>query len=374
MTAPGTFASPVITAEAKRLLDQLAHTPRPAGSEAERDAQRQCRALLEKSGFAVSEESFTYSAFPGRYATPLAGVTSIVALALAAWLGYSGRPGTALGVLLTTAVALGVAGLVVAMRGVLGLGFARAESVNLVASRGAPRLWLMAHIDTKSQPVSMAARVAGIAGSAIVWISAIALAGAGSAWKLSDDWRSIGWPAVGLLGLIAGVPVAASLVASRSPGAFDNASGVVSVLLVASRAPASLPLGVVITSAEELGLAGARAWVKGRAAGVAINVDGVDDAGMLTAMTTRRSTRLASLFARAATRVGVPHRTIRLVPGILADSVALTDAGWESITVSHGSLKSLARIHTARDIAHHISGTGINRATTVMSKMLEELA
>ena len=45
-------------------------------------------------------------------------------------------------------------------------------------------------------------------------------------------------------------------------------------------------MGVLLTSAEELGLAGARAWVHawaqdGRAPGVALNCDGVDDRGTL---------------------------------------------------------------------------------------------
>lgn len=361
--------------EAKRHLLRLAARPRAAGSDAEREAQDYCEGVLQAAGFVASRETFRFSAFPGRYATPIAGVFTIIVLGVSATLGYSGNARAALVALVLSAVGLAGFAMWIAKRGVLGLPWFRHEAVNLVATRGEPRLWLMAHIDTKSQPVSMFVRVAGIIGTAIVWILAATLAAAASLTHLPGEWRTIGWPAIGIAGVLAGIPVAASFVSDHSPGAFDNASGVATVLLIATTLPRTVPLGVVITSAEELGFAGARAWARDRAAGVAINVDGVDDAGILTAMRTRvGSSRLAGVFDRAASAAGIPHRDVALLPGVLVDAVALADAGWESVTISHGELRSLARIHTARDTSDRVSGDGIVRAATVMSAMTRELA
>ena len=360
---------------AKGHMDRIAVGPRMAGSSSEQAARDYCRTVLEGAGFLTSEEPFEFSAFPGRHATTLGGLCSIVVLLAVACLGYAGRTVIALTVLLVVSLAMAALAAWVASHGVLDLGWHRSGSVNLTATRGTPRLWLMAHIDTKSQPVSMAARVTGIVASVTVWMSAIALAAAGTIMQLPEDWRMIGWPVIGLAGVLAGLPVAASRVGDHSPGAFDNASGVATVLLVATTLPIAVPLGIAITSAEELGMAGARAWVLRREAGVAINCDGVGDAGALTAMTTSRgSKRLAAAFDRSATAAVVPHRVVRLVPGILVDAIALADAGWESITISHGSLRSLASIHTPGDTADRLTGAGVVKAAAVVGAMALELA
>jgi acetylornithine deacetylase/succinyl-diaminopimelate desuccinylase-like protein len=358
----------------KRHLDTIAARPRPAGSDEEKRAREYCRSVLEEAGFATSDEPFEYSAFPGRYATPLAGWISVVALGSAGFIGYRGHETVAMALLGCAAIGMGAFFGWCAGRGVLDLSFIRARAVNLVATRGDPTVWLMAHLDTKSQPVSMAARVVGITGSVIVWIVAGALAVSGVYGWLTPEIRAFGWPTIGIAGVAAGLPVAASMVGNRSRGAFDNASGVATLLVVAASIPAQNALGVVITSAEELGLAGARAWVRERKPAFTINFDGVDDAGTLTAMKMLRSGDLAVAFRKAAIAAGVPHRIIQLIPGLLTDSVALDDVGLRSITVSHGSFASLGRVHRPGDTADRITGSGIARAANVTRHMIEELA
>jgi Zn-dependent M28 family amino/carboxypeptidase len=175
------------------------------------------------------------------------------------------------------------------------------------------------------------------------------------------------WPWVTGIGVLASLPVAVSVVRSRSPGALDNASGVSTVLMVAQGLPQQLALGVVLTSAEELGLAGARAWVRGRGAVHAINVDGVDDEGTLRlTWTRRRPGGLIALLSARATEAGVPWKVGRLPPGVLLDGVALADAGWEVVTLSRGTVRTVARIHTPADTVEHLSGDGIARAAAII--------
>jgi hypothetical protein len=128
-----------------------------------------------------------------------------------------------------------------------------------------------------------------------------------------------------------------------------------------------MSLGVLLTSAEELGLAGARAWAAARPRSTALNVDGVDDAGELRWMTSdRRSLALAQ-------RVG-GARVTRLLPGVLVDAVALADAGWAAATLSKGTFATLARIHTARDSRDRLRGDGVAEAGRVLAAAAMRLA
>ena len=65
-----------------------------------------------------------------------------------------------------------------------------------------------------------------------------------------------------MLEMLTALPVMASVVGARSAGALDNASGVATVLRAVELLARDVAVGVVLTSAEELGLAGARAWAR----------------------------------------------------------------------------------------------------------------
>ncbi|HZK78957.1 MAG TPA: M28 family peptidase, partial [Gemmatimonadaceae bacterium] len=178
-----------------------------------------------------------------------------------------------------------------------------------------------------------------------------------------------------------------------SPGALDNATGVASVILAIDKLSAAIDIGVLITSAEELGLAGARHFAAMRGeTGIGINCDTIDDAGKFICMASgAKSRRLDEAIDRAASRlqvetVGVERlrnrgtaegRILRLrgmLPGILADNMAFTDAGWESFTLSRGNIATLGYVHTSRDIADRVQGTGIAKAASFIAAIVEELA
>jgi hypothetical protein len=61
-------------------------------------------------------------------------------------------------------VALALVVAVAVVRGVVDAPVMRRRGVNIEATRGAssPQLWLVAHLDSKSQPVPMLVRVAGV--------------------------------------------------------------------------------------------------------------------------------------------------------------------------------------------------------------------
>jgi hypothetical protein len=351
----------------------LAREPRPAGSDSEARAREYCVGRLQALGFDVHEEPFEYSAFVGRWGTPLGGAVATAVLLAASLAGRANAPGVALAVLALGGGVLGLAARALARDGVLTFPAQRRRGVNVVAVRrgGTPAVWLMAHLDSKSQPVPILARAAGITLVGLTWsaglvIAAVQLSGSGT--RLSSAWTLLA--AVALVGAI---PVIATTVGSRSPGALDNASGVATVLAAAEEAPGA-DVGVCLTSAEELGLAGARAWVRNtarRGPGTAINCDGVDDSGATTCMYSgRRPDALVRALLEAAERAGTSVRAHRLLPGVLTDGVALADAGWRVVTLSKGTLRTLARIHTPRDRAEAISGAGIAEVARVIAETL----
>lgn len=320
-------------------LHRLARTARPAGSEAAADARRYCAGVLESVGFRVVERPFEYSAAVGEFGTSFGGLAALLIFGVA--LGTHSRL-----VLLLGAVLLIAGGRWLGREGVLRLPIRRRRGVNLEAQRvQTPILWLVAHVDSKSQPIPLLVRAAGIVLLIVAWVGALLFMHA--------------WLYVGIVGAL---PVLASVVGRRSVGAVDNASGVATVLGAAALLPPNAPVGVLITDAEELGLAGARAWCVSRGPSVALNCDGVDDTGPLTLMWTRpRARRLESAF-------GDEPRVIPLVPGVLVDGVAFSDAGWESVTLSRGTMRTLRRIHTKRDSLEHLSGDGIDGAARVLAQ------
>jgi len=351
------------------MLAELALEPRPAGSAAEARARERCAARLRELGFEVSEQPFTYSALPGRWGTPAAGVTAGLVLAGAGVLGASDRAAAALALLAGAGAALALVGGWAARHGVLTLPALRARAVNLVAERGGPpigvpRVWLVAHLDSKSQPVPIGLRAAGIAGTALAFLAAAGVATAQLLGLPAAGW----WAPLSGVGVLAAVPVALTTVGARSAGAVDNASGVAAVLDAAARVPAGVALGVLLTSAEELGLAGARAWARTLPPSIALNCDGVDDDGALVAMYSgREPSAVLRALAAAAAGAAQPLRARRLVPGILTDGVALADAGWAVATLSRGTRATLRRIHTPRDDLTHLAGRGIEPAARVLA-------
>jgi len=371
---------------ARAHLLAIARTARPAGGDAEAAARTYCAAALTSAGFAVREATFEYSDVVGRFAMPTIGAVWAAAVTLAAVAGSAGRPAAALLALSATLVAVVLGARWATRRGVLDAPVLRRRGVNLVATRGAatPTLWLVAHLDSKSQPVPMAARVAGVATSMLLWTAAFVVVGL----QLGGARVAGAWTPLGVLGVLGALPVIGSGIGARSPGAIDNASGVVAVLLAATDEQLDAPplphaIGVLLTSAEEVGLAGARAWARSadaaravdaaRATGdpaVALNVDSVDDAGALRVMT---ASPLPPSLDRALGRERALRRG-RLPTGVLVDAIALADGGLAALTISKATVATLSRIHTPRDAVDVVQGDGMVEAAGLVRRLAAAVA
>ena len=355
----------------ERHLAALAREPRPAGSDAEERARRYAEGVLVSAGFHVTREPFGYSTFPGRYGTPIGGALAAATVLLAAVAALSAQGAHApltvvvVGLLVLAAFAWSMLG-----DAVLTLPMAREGGVNVMATRPgqAPRVWLVAHLDSKSQPVPSLLRVIGV----MMLASALVLAIVATALQLAALPNRTVWWLAALDALLGAGPVVASVVGSRSAGALDNASGVAAVLAAAEILAPGTAVGVLLPSAEELGLAGARAWARTRAPGVALNCDGVDDDGAVTIMHGAHAPMDVVNAVRSAAARDVHVRRMPL--GLLTDSVALVDRGWRAITLSRGSLASLRRVHTPHDSLEALQGSGIPEMATLLARAAEALS
>jgi peptidase M28-like protein len=342
---------------ARAHLTAIASAPRPAGGEAERQAREYCAAVLRSIGCEVIEHPFEYSTFSGKWGTPIAGVLAAILFLASGHLGAHGNARASLEVLIAGAAVLGVLAWWLGRWGVLELPFAHARGTNLVATRGVPEMWLVAHLDSKSQPIPIGVRATAITACIALWLAATVLAIA----QLFAAAPERLWYPMTALGLLAALPVIASVVGGRSSGALDNASGVVTVLRAAELLPTHAALGVLLTSAEELGLAGARAWAREAAPASAINIDGIDDTARVRLVYSGRKPR--ALLGQLGGRWPAPSR---LPPGLLMDGVALADAGWQVVNVSKGSWRTVSRIHTPSDDLAHLDGTGAEEVAALL--------
>ncbi|MBR9989354.1 MAG: M28 family peptidase [Gemmatimonadetes bacterium] len=359
-------------------LREIATTPRLTGSEGAAEVGARIKARFEATGYDVEEREFTFSPLLGRFGITAAGALYLVAVFTAAMFLYTNHPFGALALLLILLAVVGLCALF-ARAAIDSLPFGRQQGVNLFAKRAgsSPRYIIMAHRDSKSQPLPLAFRGPAIVLAVIVWVALVAASLVHAARPLAGTVIL----ALGALGVIAGVILIFCWVDNNSPGALDNASGVAAALGIAAREHAAGDVAFLITDAEELGLAGARAAAPSLPAvfGV-INLDGIDDDGafyVLERFGLIRKTGLAPHLAVAllqeADARGEDISRRDLPFGIVVDHIPIVKAGIPALTVMRGSMKSLRRVHRPGDDLDHLRGDGVSKAIDLVCGALDRL-
>jgi hypothetical protein len=234
-----------------------------------------------------------------------------------------------------------------------------AEGINLIAVRPRTRVatWLAAHYDSKGQPVSMALR--------LLWVVAAGLALAVALVVTVWGGPALPWWIAAVA--LAGGFLALNVATEHSPGAVDNATGVLTVLAALDAVPADAGVGALLLDAEELGLVGARALVRERAnllRGTAvINFDGIDDRGGAIAYV-HRPGRVVGRVAAA-----LRSREWRRLP-IVVDGLALADAAAECVTILKGDWQTTRVIHTLRDTPERLTLGGVHEVAQAVAEAL----
>lgn len=271
----------------------------------------------------------------------------------------------------------------------------RLTATNLVATLpGAsddptlPHIVLVAHYDSKSQRLPIAVRVACFA---LAIAGGLAYAAATVAYALTAT-PALGALAIGsaTLAILAGIPLLFLDVGNASPGAIDNASGAGVVLHLAETLAqrrdwqSRLRLTLLISDAEEIGVAGATAYARqhidtlrrdAQGAGLHIlNFDGVGvdaDLRLAGAPSNRRNGgRMAQWVEAAARDCGLRLKPFSMV-GLSYDHVPFAEAGFDAV-----SLIAIGRatwtVHTPRDTAERLHPRGFAQAGAIALCVIEQ--
>jgi hypothetical protein len=353
-------------------------TPRLTGSEGAARVEAVLRERFEAMGYAVDERPFSFNPWPGRFGLSTVGVLYLAGTLSAVLFLRADRPFGAIAMLLILIV---VVGLVALFAGAAtdALPFARQQGSNLLMERpgSKPHYLIVAHRDSKSQPVPLAFRGPAIVIGSLVWLALLL----GAAMHTATPLPGAVIVVLALLATVAGVVLVLCWVDNRSPGALDNASGVAAALGIAERERAAGDVAFLITDAEELGLVGARVAARylPPVAG-AINLDGLDDDGSFYILERfgllRRSglaPHLAAALLQEADALGEVAYRRDLPFGIPVDHIPIVKAGIPALTVVRGTVRSLHRVHRPQDDLASLWGDGVRRTVDLVCGALARL-
>ena len=366
------------TAELRANVESLAR-PRLSGTEGAAEVEQVVRERFEAMGYETEPLPFGFSAWPGRFGLPAAGVILLLTGVLGAWLVPAGQPVPAL-VILLAGLGLALLPLLLLGRAIRSVPWGRIETSNLLFRKpGARPAWIvMAHRDSKSQLVPTALRTAAIALAGAAWLALVVLA---AMWFAGDEYR---FPSVALVAgvvlALCGLVLALSWAANSSPGALDNASGLAALLATAGRVGNGGDVAFLITDGEELGLAGARdaAARLPRVQGV-INVEGLDDDGtfiIAEGSGWRRegsAPQLAAALLTAGRALDLPVHRRKLPRSLLVDHLPIAEAGIPTLTLLRGTWSSLMRVHRPGDDAARLGCQGAAEGATLLAAALHLL-
>ena len=240
-----------------------------------------------------------------------------------------------------------------------------------------PNLYLVAHYDSKSQRVPLLVRMT---------MFVVVLGGGAAFAALTLLGLSTAAVMVGMVVIIVGLPLVFLVADSgnESPGAIDNASGAGLVLHLAEclAERRDLNLTILITSAEEMAVMGAAAFVRhnevvlrqqAEGGGLfVLNFDGVGVDGKLHyADSHNQRGRLTGLIKQIVNERRLPLSRFWLA-GVLFDHVPFAQHGFDAVTLVTLGKASLS-VHTAEDTADKLHVRGFEQAGLVALEVAERL-
>ena len=366
-------------ARAYKHITQLA-IPRLVDSTGESEVQDYIVEQFTALGLDVSWEPFSFTKFPAEVLPRIISVLFVPIVLSVPWIGDRFPNLICLACLFSLFIALFFTQWQKRFEGLYDVG-KRLHTENIIATNGrkrdgdTPVLLFVAHYDSKSQTLPIAVRAVsyGIAIIGLVALTVVAVIKVGTGVWLPNY---IVWFVAGIT-VFCLLLLQSNLTQNRSPGAFDNASGVGTMLEVARVVMAleeEKPITFLATGAEEYGMCGALRYIQAHADEYdrentyVINLDGLGVGNGVNIVTrygvppVRTTRTLAALFRASGESLGIRVSERYLPIGVGLDSIPIASRGFETVTLMARGVGGVAlKVHSKQDQSELLNEESLQR-------------
>ena len=370
--------------------------PRGVGSTGETAAREYLVRHFRDLGLHVVREPFHFTKFPAEVLPRLVCAIFTPLVFMVPWLGERFSIHMCLLCLGSLAVAMALTRWQQPLEKLYDVG-KKWRSENVIATNDvpqtadAPTLIFVAHYDSKSQvlPIAVRAVAYGIAIAGLISLTGFILV------QLLFQF----WPPNAVLWGIASVSgfclllLQFNFTQNRSPGGFDNASGI-GVLLELARMGMSQKSRCIFlaTGAEEYGMCGALRYIQRRSCTMhpierlaknektfVINLDGLGVGNSVNVITrygippTRTARKLAEAFRASGEALGIKTRERYFPIGVGFDSIPIASRGFEAVTLTSGDVGKVAlKVHSKHDRGELLNVESLQRVGELILLFLSE--
>lgn len=372
-------------------IEQLAF-PRLVGSAGESDAQTYIVEQFRSLGLEVSREAFSFTKFPAEVLPRILCGLFVPIVVSVPWLGERFPIPISLVCLFSLCIAMFFTQWQKRFECLYDVG-RKHYSENIVATNNVeqddstPVLLFVAHYDSKSQVLPIAVRAVAYG---IAMVGLIGLTVATVIKVFTHVWLPdyIVWSVAGIT-TICLLLLQINLTQNRSPGGFDNASGVGVMLEVARVVMARDEKKSIIflaAGAEEYGMCGALRYMQKHAdeyncnRTYVINLDGLGVGSSVNAITrygippVRTTRTLAEVLRRSGESLGITVSERYLPIGVGLDSIPIASRGFEVVTLAAGDVGRVAlKIHSKADRSDLLDVESLQQVGALIVDVIERV-
>ena len=370
-------------------ITQLA-IPRLVGSAGEAETQDYIVQQFTELGLDVSWEPFVFTKFPAEVLPRILSALFVLIVLSVPWFGERFPIPVCFACVLSLTIAMFFTQWQKRLEGLYDVG-RRHRTENIVATNSAnrdnntPAFLFVAHYDSKSQVLPIAVRIVayGIAIVGLIALTIIMLVKV-----IAFIWlpNYIVWGIAGITSFCL-LLLQINLTENRSPGGFDNASGVGVMLEVARVMMArdeKKPVTFLATGAEEYGMCGALRYIQAHADAYdrentyVINLDGLGVGNGVNLITrygmppTRTTRTLRNLFRTSGEALGIQVSERYLPIGVGLDSIPIASRGFETVTLTARGVGGVAlKIHSKQDRSELLNAESLQQVGELIVDVIE---
>ncbi len=370
-------------------ITQLA-IPRLVGSAGEAETQDYIVQQFTELGLDVSWEPFVFTKFPAEVLPRLLSALFLLIVLSVPWFGERFPIPVCFACILSLTIAMFFTQWQKRLEGLYDVG-RRHRTENIVATNNAnrdnntPAFLFVAHYDSKSQVLPIAVRMVAY-GIAIVGLIALTIVMLVKIIALIWLPNYIVWGLAGITSFCL-LLLKINLTENRSPGGFDNASGVGVMLEVARVMMArdeEKSVTFLATGAEEYGMCGALRYIQAHADEYdrentyVINLDGLGVGNGVNLITrygippTRTTRTLRNLFRTSSEALGIRVSERYLPIGVGLDSIPIASRGFETVTLTAKGVGSVAlKIHSKQDQSELLNAESLQQVGELIVDVIE---